>query len=116
MDVYDAKKVGMQIQTARKRRHLSQADLAQMVDLTPKYLSMIECGAKNPKLETLISIANALEIDANSLLADVLITSSSGESAFFAKVSEKYQGLSKRQQEKVLRLMDALITEELREN
>lgn len=45
MDVYDAKKVGMQIQTARKKRHLSQADLAQMVDLTPKYLSMIECGA-----------------------------------------------------------------------
>lgn len=53
---YDAKKIGMQIQTARKKRHLSQADLAQMVDLTPKYLSMIECGAKNPKLETLISI------------------------------------------------------------
>ena len=116
MDVYDAKKVGMQIQTARKKRHLSQADLAQMVDLTPKYLSMIECGAKNPKLETLISIANALGTDANSLLADVLNTSSPGESAFFAKVSDKYQELSRRQQEKVLRLMDALITEELREN
>lgn len=116
MVVYDAKKVGMQIQTARKKRHLSQADLAQMVDLTPKYLSMIECGAKNPKLETLISIANALRTDANSLLADVLNTLSPEESVFFTEVSDKYQGLSKRQQEKVLRLMDALITEELREN
>ena len=113
---YDAKKIGMQIQTARKKRHLSQADLAQMVDLSPKYLSMIECGAKNPKLETLISIANALGTDANSLLADVLDASCPEESAFFAEVSDKYQELSKRQQEKVLRLMNALITEELHEN
>ena len=44
MIVSEAKKIGMQIQIARKKRQLSQADLAQMVDLTPKYLSMIECG------------------------------------------------------------------------
>ena len=56
MIVSEAKKIGMQIQIARKKRQLSQADLAQMVDLTPKYLSMIECGTKTPKLETLISI------------------------------------------------------------
>ena len=66
MIVSEAKKIGMQIQIARKKRQLSQADLAQMVDLTPKYLSM--------------------------------------------------QELSKRQQEKVLRLLNALITEELHEN
>lgn len=86
MIVSEAKKIGMQIQIARKKRQLSQADLAQMVDLTPKYLSMIECGTKTPKLETLISIANALETDANSLLAGVLNTSSVVESAFFSDV------------------------------
>lgn len=46
MIVSEAKKIGMQIQIARKKRQLSQADLAQMVDLTPKYLSMIECGTQ----------------------------------------------------------------------
>lgn len=116
MIVSEAKKIGMQIQIARKKRQLSQADLAQMVDLTPKYLSMIECGTKTPKLETLISIANALETDANSLLAGVLNTSSVVESAFFSDVIDKYQELSKRQQEKVLRLLNALITDELHEN
>ena len=116
MIVSEAKKIGMQIQIARKKRKLSLADLAQMVDLTPKYLSMIECGTKTPKLETLISIANALETDANSLLAGVLNTSSVVESAFFSDVIDKYQELSKRQQEKVLRLLNALITEELHEN
>lgn len=66
--------------------------------------------------EFLIFIANALGTDANSLLADVLDASCPEESAFFAEVSDKYQELSKRQQEKVLRLMNALITEELHEN
>lgn len=92
MIVSEAKKIGMQIQIARKKRQLSQADLAQMVDLTPKYLSMIECGTKTPKLETLISIANALETDANSLLAGVLNTSSVVESAFFSDVIDKIPG------------------------
>ena len=95
MIVSEAKKIGMQIQIARKKRQLSQADLAQMVDLTPKYLSMIECGTKTPKLETLISIANALETDANSLLAGVLNTSSVVESAFFSDVIDKYQPTGK---------------------
>ena len=44
MIVSEAKKIGKQIQIARKKRQLSQADLAQMVDLTPKYLSMILDG------------------------------------------------------------------------
>lgn len=42
----DAKKVGKRIQSARMERHLTQAELAQILDLTPKYLSNVECGAK----------------------------------------------------------------------
>ena len=56
----DAKKIGNRIKLIRKARGLTQADLAQMVDLTPKYLSNLECGFKLPKFETFISIANAL--------------------------------------------------------
>ena len=62
----DAVKVGARIKAARKVRRLTQAELAQEVDITPKYLSNIECGAKVPKLETFIEIANALEVDANT--------------------------------------------------
>lgn len=34
----DAKKIGNRIKLIRKAKGLTQADLAQMVDLTPKYL------------------------------------------------------------------------------
>ena len=44
----DAVKVGARIKAARKVRRLTQAELAQEVDITPKYLSNIECGAKSP--------------------------------------------------------------------
>ena len=35
----EASKVGMRIQEARKARGLTQAELSQIVDLTPNYLS-----------------------------------------------------------------------------
>ena len=116
MIVSEAKRLGCRSRLRGRSANYPRQTWPQMVDLTPKYLSMIECGTKTPKLETLISIANALETDANSLLAGVLNTSSVVESAFFSDVIDKYQELSKRQQEKVLRLLNALITEELHEN
>ena len=42
----EAAKVGVRIQEVRRARGLTQAELAQAVDITPKYLSNIECGAK----------------------------------------------------------------------
>ena len=52
----DAQKVGRRIQEARKSRGLTQAELAQMVDLSTKYISNVECGFKTPKLNIFVSI------------------------------------------------------------
>ena len=79
----DAQKVGKRIQEIRKARGLTQAELAQQVDLSTKYISNIECGLKMPKLNTFVSIANALQCDANVLLSDVLdVTKTKGFSCF----------------------------------
>ena len=66
------KGIGRRIQAARLEHGWTQAVLAKKTDLSTKYLSNIECGEKLPKLETFITIANALEIDANALLVDEL--------------------------------------------
>lgn len=102
----DAKKIGRQIQLIRKARGNTQAELAQMVDLTPKYLSNLECGDKMPKLDTFISIANALECDANSLLVDVLNVSTIMVSS---SISEKLSALPVEEQRKILRLLEVMI-------
>ena len=104
----DAKKVGNQIKLIRKSRGLTQAELAQMVDLTPKYLSNLECGFKLPKFETLVAIANALNADANTLLRDVLDVSTSTASS---AISERLAALPTEEQRKIMRILDVLISE-----
>lgn len=105
----EASKVGMRIQEARKARGLTQAELSQIVDITPKYLSNIECGAKVPRLETFIAIANALEVDANTLLMDVLSVSST---IISSDISKKLAELSPQEQRKNKRLFDIMIEDE----
>lgn len=104
----DAQKVGRRIQKVRKSRGITQSELAQMVDLSTKYISNIECGFKTPKLNTFVAIANALQCDANSLLSDVLDTTTGQESSL---VSKKLLDLSVEEQRRLLRVLEVMIDE-----
>ena len=64
--------VGQRIKMAREAKNLSQEDLAEMVDLSPSHISVIERGVKTTKLDTFVAIANALEVSADALLVDVV--------------------------------------------
>lgn len=68
----DQKAIGRRIKAARERKGLTQEELAEEVDLSPMHVSVIERGVKLPKLETLINIANALDVSADVLLQDVV--------------------------------------------
>ena len=48
MDNY-LQEVGARIKEARLRKHLSQAQLAELLGLTPPYISNIETGKQNMK-------------------------------------------------------------------
>ncbi len=104
----DAQKVGRRIQDVRKSRGLTQAELSQMVDLSTKYISNIECGFKTPKLNTFVAIANALQCDANLLLSDVLDIATGQESRF---VSQKLLSLPVDEQGRILRVLEIMIDE-----
>jgi len=104
----NAQKVGKRIQEIRKSRGLTQEKFAEMVDLSTKYISNIECGFKIPKLNTLVNIANALQCDANSLLADVLDVTIRQESGL---ISEKLLSLPLEEQRRILRIVEIMIDE-----
>lgn len=108
----DAVRIGARIKAARKARGLTQAELAQEVDITPKYLSNIECGAKVPKLETFIEIANALEVDANTLLVDVLTVSSA---IISTEISEQLAALSPHERKRIKRIFDVMIEDAVKQ-
>ena len=66
------KAIGRRIKAAREKKKLTQEQLAELVDLSPMHVSVIERGVKLPKLETLINIANVLDVSADVLLQDVV--------------------------------------------
>ena len=64
--------VGKKIRAIRMREGLSQLQLAEMIEVSPPYISCIENGVKNASIETLVRIANALQVSTDELLDDNL--------------------------------------------
>lgn len=60
--------VGARIKMFRKLRHITQAELAEKIHKSKSILSKYELGQANVDIETLFSIAEALEITAADLL------------------------------------------------
>ena len=105
----DTKMVGSRIRDIRQQRGLTQAELAQQVNMSLKHISAIECGIRLPSLDTLITIANELQIDTNTLLQDSLAVSTQLESStLWAKI----ESLSPQKQKKILRMLQVLMEEE----
>jgi transcriptional regulator with XRE-family HTH domain len=52
----------------RLNAQLSQEKLAEKADLSTRYISLLECEDQNPSLNTVISIAHALNLLPSTLL------------------------------------------------
>lgn len=48
---------------------ITQEKLAELIDKCPSYISYIETGRKKLSLETLVDIANTLQVSADELLS-----------------------------------------------
>ena len=104
----DAKAVGTRLKAVRTERGLTQEQLAQLVDLSPNYLSNIETGLKTPKLDTFVKIINALQCDANTLLADVVDVTGSEESG---QLSKALAVLPPNEQRRIKKVLEVLIAD-----
>lgn len=85
--------IGARIKAARERAGMTQEDLAGALDMSTTHISVIERGVKSPRLETLVNIANILEVSSDILLQDVVDYSSDGiaseVSVLLSKLSKK---------------------------
>lgn len=62
--------IGRRIKFHRNRLGLTQAQVAEKLEVSAKYISSIERGAANVSLSKLNKIANTLNVDLASLLSD----------------------------------------------
>jgi DNA-binding XRE family transcriptional regulator len=61
--------MALALRRARATGTLSQKRLADLCSLDPSYLSMVEGGKRVPKIEALIAIADALNMNLSTLIA-----------------------------------------------
>jgi transcriptional regulator with XRE-family HTH domain len=62
---------GRNLRAIRKKRGISQEELARGTGLHRTAIGFLEKGERVPRLDTLLHLAKALEIDPADLLADV---------------------------------------------
>ena len=62
--------VGKRIRKARKAKHLTMEQLAELCGLHPAYVGQLERGEKNASLSTIEKVACALNLSLTDLLAN----------------------------------------------
>lgn len=63
--------IGMRIKNYRLQKNLTQTDLADKVEVSDKYISLVERGHTKISLSRLAKVSNALDVDITILLKDV---------------------------------------------
>lgn len=62
--------IGLKVKTIREYRKISQAKLAEIINISDNTLSNIETGKYYPRVETLIALSNALNVSLVFLISD----------------------------------------------
>jgi transcriptional regulator with XRE-family HTH domain len=66
----ELRRLGERIRDQRRHRGLTQEVLAESLDLSVAYVSLIERGGRNPPYTTVVAIARALGVPAARLVAE----------------------------------------------
>ena len=97
--------IGSKIKEARERAHLTQEELAEIIDISPTHMSVIERGVKTPKLDTFVKIVNALNLSADALLLDGM---DQVNDSIVAELSVRLGRLTDENQNRILNAIRAL--------
>ena len=98
--------IGRRIKELRKQKRIPQEKLAEMICITPNYLSALERGAYNIKLDTLVQIIDCLDITADDLFRDVI---KNGYQNRASRLTDEVASLPEDEQQRIFEVLDALI-------
>jgi transcriptional regulator with XRE-family HTH domain len=99
----DKKLIGYNIKKVRQAKALTQVDLAEKIEISRTYMSDIERGAKNPGINTLIKIADTLDVDISKIMGE---TTLSGKKEHILDIEDKLISLSDAKYRLVMGIME----------
>lgn len=71
MSKRDLQKFGKKLKTLRLDKELTQLELAEILDMSPNFIGMIERGERNTTVENVFKIARALNIKPSNLFENL---------------------------------------------
>lgn len=98
--------IGRRIKELRKQRKIPQERLAEMIGISPNYLSALERGAYNIKLDLLVQIIDCLDITADDLFRDVI---KNGYLNHASRISDEIATLPEEEQRRIFEVLNVLI-------
>lgn len=98
--------IGKKISEYRRHSGISQANLAEQVGVSAKYISAVETGNEVPSLETIIAIADVLQQTPSNLFGELVSETYQYEINGELKDVSK---LSPKNQKKVFAVLEALL-------
>ena len=103
----DQRNIARRIKTARKLANMTQAELAEKIDISANAVAKLENDLMTVSLQTLVNIANVLNLDINYLLSDEN-EAEDGETSLDAFWDSLIRGLSKKDKEFVIHVINGL--------
>lgn len=100
------KSIGKRIAELRKKRNMTQEELAEIIGISPHYLSALERGVYNIKLEKLVMIINSLDCTADDIFCDVI---DNGYMLKANRISDKIDGLPRSERNRIFDVLEAMI-------
>ncbi len=100
-----SKLLGDAVHRARIRMKLTQAEVADLVDVDPRTILNIEHCKGNPKLEVLIPLVRALNIDPN----EIFYPEEKAESTSVRRLNNMVKECGEAEAETIIPVVDALI-------
>lgn len=92
----DYKRLGVRIREERKRLNLTQAQLAEAIDISDTYMGAIERGERSLTLDTLVRLVNRLGVTVDYLLSDSVTDTDSNIMEQFKQIIDR-QPLERKQ-------------------
>ncbi|MBE7048227.1 MAG: helix-turn-helix transcriptional regulator [Ruminococcaceae bacterium] len=107
VNVLNYELLGRHIRKQRKEKKYTLEQLAEKLDVSTTFIGQIERAKGIPSLETLVKIANVLEISIDSLLFGDL-NNKSGNNYFVKKVAELTETFSPKEKELLLKNIEII--------
>jgi len=108
----DYMRLGQRIRQERKKLNLTQAELAEFIDISDTYMGSIERGERSLTLDTLVRLVNRLGVTVDFMLSDSVSDSDTNILEQFKQITDGQPPERKRMALDVIRTMFAHLGEE----